>query len=405
LCRKPLPGVDCLYDSISQTGRNETDSDAGLRAPALARPETLYVSSDIYRNRAFGSNHPLSIVRHAAVTDLLHMLGWLDAAHYRDSRPATFAQLTSFHRRDYVRALQHANATGRVDPDVRERYQVGTFENPLFPGLYDRAAMTVGGSILAAELANDGGVVFHPSGGTHHGRPDRASGFCYFNDPVFAIMTLLDLGRERVLYVDLDAHHGDGVEDAFIDEERVTTVSIHEAGRWPFSGTHSGPRSGAYNLPVPPGFNDDELRFLVEHALLPLANSIKPDALVLCCGADCLAGDPLSGMELSNIALWDTVDRLIGLGLPTVLLGGGGYNPWTVTRYWAGMWGRITRQRIPDRLPAEATDYLARLECELIDEEDVAESWLTTLADASCPAGVREEIRYLLAGDAWRFSG
>lgn len=393
-----------MQNSTTQIGGDVTDPDAGLRAPALAMPDPLYVGSDVYRNPAFGSNHPLSIVRHAAVTDVLGMLGLLDDAHLRESRPATFAQLTVFHTRDYVRALQHANTTGRVDPDVRERYQVGTFENPLFPGLFDRAAMTVGGSILAAELANDGGVVFHPSGGTHHGRPDRASGFCYFNDPVFAILTLLDLGREHVLYVDLDAHHGDGVEDAFLDEERVTSLSIHESGRWPFSGTHSRPESGAFNLPVPAGFNDDELRFLVEHAVLPLADHVGPDAIVLCCGADSLAGDPLSGMELSNVALWDTVDRFIARGVPTVVLGGGGYNPWTVTRYWAGMWARITKQAIPERLPAAVTRYLGELECDLIDEDDVDEAWLTTVADTSSPGPVRDEIKCLIAGDAWRFS-
>ena len=161
--------------------------------------------------------------------------------------------------------------------------------------------MTVGGSILAAELACEGHTVFHPTGGTHHGRPDRASGFCYLNDPVFAILTFLRSGRRNVLYIDLDAHHGDGVEDAFIEEDRVTTLSVHEAGRWPFSGTHSRPESGAWNFPVPPGLNDSEFEFLFEHAVLPLVEKKAPDALVLCCGADCLAGDPLSKMQLSNI--------------------------------------------------------------------------------------------------------
>jgi len=393
-----------LQNSTSQIGGDAPESAAGFRAPSLARPDPLYVSSEIYRDRAFGNNHPLSIVRHAAVTDILNMLGWLDREQFRESRPATFAQLTGFHTRDYVRALQYAAATGKADPDVRERYQIGTFENPLFPGVYERAAMTVGGSILAAELANEGGVVFHPSGGTHHGRPDRASGFCYFNDPVFAILTLLEGGREHVMYVDLDAHHGDAVEDAFLDEDRVTTLSIHEAGRWPFSGTHSRPSSGAYNLPVPAGINDDELRFLMEHAVLPLADRIDADALVLCCGADSLAGDPLSAMELSNVGLWSAVERLIARGVPTVVLGGGGYNPWTVTRYWAGMWARITGQPIPDRLPAAATEYLSGLECELIDEEDVAGAWLTSIADTSRPGTVRDAVKSLLAGSAWRFS-
>lgn len=357
----------------------------------------FYVGSEIYRKPAFGFNHPLNIVRHAAVVDLLHMLGWLDAQQFRESRPATVDQLLEFHSRAYVRALQYANATGKVEPEVRERYQVGTLENPLFPGLFERASMTVGGSILSAELASQGHVVFHPSGGTHHGRADRASGFCYFNDPVFAILTFLKAGSRSVLYIDFDAHHGDGVEDAFLDEERVTTLSIHEAERWPFSGTHSRPDLGTFNLAVPQHINDTEFEFLFEQAVMPLLDRVDADALVVCCGADCLAGDPLSKMELSNGVLWDAVDKLTERGLPTVILGGGGYNPWTVTRYWAGMWGRITGQAFPERLPEEATEYLRNMECDLIDEDEVREEWLTTLADTPYPGPIRDEIRSLVA--------
>ena len=357
--------------------------------------EPLYIGSEIYRKPAFGFNHPLNIVRHAAVIDLLQMLGWLEENSFRESEPASVDQLLEFHSRAYVRALQYANATGRVEPDVRERYQVGTLENPLFPGLFERASMTVGGSIMSAELASKGHVVFHPTGGTHHGRTDRASGFCYFNDPVFAILTFLKEGSRNVLYIDLDAHHGDGVEDAFIDDERVTTVSIHEADRWPFTGTQSRPTSGAYNLAVPQGINDSEFELLMEEAILPLVDRINADALVLCCGADCLAGDPLSKMALSNVALWDAVDRLTEKGLPTVILGGGGYNPWTVTRYWTGMWGRISGQPFPERLPAAATEYLRAMECDLIDDDEVDEAWLTTLADSPYPGPIRDEIRSL----------
>jgi acetoin utilization protein AcuC len=362
-------------------------------------PETLplYIGSEIYRKPAFGFNHPLNIVRHAAVVDLLHMLGWLDDRNFRESRPATIDELLEFHSRAYVRALQHANATGTVDPDVRERYKLGTLENPLFPGLFERASMTVGGSIMSAEIASKGHVVFHPTGGTHHGRADRASGFCYFNDPVFAILTFLKQGSNKVLYIDFDAHHGDGVEDAFMQDDRVTTLSIHEAERWPFSGTRSHPASGTFNFAVPQGINDSEFEFLVDEIVMAMVEKSAADALVICCGADCLAGDPLSKMELSNVALWDAVDRLIGKKLPTVVLGGGGYNPWTVTRYWAGMWGRISGQACPARLPPEAREYLAGMECDLIDEDDIEEEWLTTMADTPRPGPIRDEIKSLVA--------
>ncbi len=240
--------------------------------------------------------------------------------------------------------------------------------------------------------------MFHPTGGTHHGRPDRASGFCYFNDPVFSIMTLLKAGCERVLYVDLDAHHGDGVEDAFYEDPRVTTVSIHEQARWPFSGTHSHPHAGAFNFSVPAGLNDSEFDHIMHGAVLPLADAIRPDGVVVCCGADCLAGDPLSQMLLSNVALWDAVDDLIAVGAPTVVLGGGGYNPWTVTRYWAGLWGRIAGKDVPPSLPNPAQDFMRRMECDLIDDEDRDERWMTTMADDPNPGEIRDEIRSMVVG-------
>ncbi len=366
------------------------------RSGGRARPR--YIGSDVFRRAAFGDHHPLNIVRHAAVLDIVTALGWLPESEFARCEPASVEKLLEFHDRAYIHALQYADSAGMVESRDRYRYQVGTRENPLFPGMFERAATTVGGSILAAELALEGHVAFHPSGGTHHGRADRASGFCYLNDPVFAILTLLAAGRKRVTYVDLDAHHGDGVEAAFAGEPRVRTISIHEAGRWPYSGDlGEGLDFDAWNFPVPAGFNDVELQYLADRAVLPLIRGFETDALVLCCGADCLAGDPLSAMELSNVALWGVVESLIGLGLPTVALGGGGYNPWTVARYWSGMWGRIAGYEVPDELPEPVREMLAGMECDLIDEDEVDPRWLTTMADSPYPAAVRPDVESLLS--------
>jgi len=362
------------------------------------RGRALFVGSDVYREAAFGRHHPLSIIRVAGVVDVCERLGWFEPGQFRDSPRANEAQLTKFHDPDYVAALRAADAAGRVDPAVRRRYRIGTMENPLFPGLYRRASTAVGGSIHAAELALDGGVVFHPSGGTHHGRPDRASGFCYFNDPVFALLTLLENGLERVLYVDLDAHHGDGVQDAFANDPRVMTVSIHEEKRWPHSGPVEDRALGAArNLPVPAGFNDDELDFLMREAVLPLARTFGPEAVVVTCGADPLAGDPLSRLELSNVGLWRAVESLVELTQRSVVLGGGGYNPWTVVRCWSGLWGRLSGREIPTELPGPVRDLLAGFECDLIDEEDVPETWRTRLADEPNHGPVRPQIEALPA--------
>ena len=356
----------------------------------------MFIGSDVFRRPAFGGNHPLNIIRHSAVVDLATILGWITEDNFYECGPASFSQLIEFHDRAYVKALQYADSEGRVSREARNRYQIGTMENPLFPGVFERAATTVEGSVRAAELALDGHAVFHPSGGTHHGRTDRACGFCYFNDPVFAILRLLEEGLGHVFYIDLDAHHGDGVEIAFFEDERVTTLSIHEDYRWPYSGSASYPYEGAFNLPVPKGFNDSELSFLVDNALSPLVERRPVDAFVVCCGADSLAGDPLSTMELSNVALWETVERIIGWQKPTVIVGGGGYNPWTLTRYWAGLWGRISGQALPDRLPDAAVELLDGMECDLVDEEDINPAWLKTMADSPYPGTVRDSIKSLV---------
>ena len=242
----------------------------------MEEAKAVFISSQVYRADAFGKHHPLSIPRVAGVMDLCQMLGWLQDDVYLDSPRASEEQLICFHDPLYIRALKEAETRGLVEKEVREKYRIGTMENPVFPGLFQRATTAVGGSILAAEFALRGGTAFHPSGGTHHGRPDRASGFCYFNDPVFALMTLLDGGLDRVLYVDLDAHHGDGVQDAFADDPRVFTLSIHEEKRWPYSGlVEDRATLAARNLPVPKGFNDSELDYLMDWAVLPLAQEFQ----------------------------------------------------------------------------------------------------------------------------------
>jgi len=381
---------------LSLLGKSNTLGALLNENPQHRRLAPVYVGSEIYRRAAFGNHHPLKIVRHAAVLDIVEALGWLPAAQFHDSAPASISELLEFHDPDYVDALQYADSEGRVSPAVREQYGIGTLENPVFEGLFERAAMTVGGSIAAARLANDGHVAFHPSGGTHHGRVDRASGFCYFNDPVFAIRTLLKAGRKRVVYLDLDAHHGDGVEAAFVDESRVCTISIHEENRWPYSGkAGEGLSNGAYNLPVPKGFNDSELEFLIDTVVVPVIETFAADGLVICCGADCLAGDPLSGMMLSNTALWQTLQRLIQPGVATVVLGGGGYNPWTVARYWSGMWATLNGADIPATLPPAVRAVLDDMECDLIDEEDIEPQWLTTITDSAYRGEIRGSVRSL----------
>jgi acetoin utilization protein AcuC len=286
---------------------------------------------------------------------------------------------------------------------MREKHGIGTMENPLFRGVFDRAATAVGGSYEAARLVMDGRIAFHPAGGTHHGRPGRASGFCYFNDPVFAVLGFLDAGLTRVLYVDLDAHHGDGVEEAYARDARVTTVSIHEDGRWPGSGRLEDRREGrARNLPVPRGINDTEWRLLIDAAVLPVAERFAPEAVVVTCGADPLMGDPLSTMALSNLALWEAVEKVVATAPRAVVLGGGGYNPWTLARCWTGLWGRLGGFALPARLPEASRARLMALDCDLVDEDDRDPDWFETLADRPNEGEIRPIFHDIVAATVAR---
>jgi acetoin utilization protein AcuC len=186
------------------------------------------------------------------------------------------------------------------------------------------------------------------------------------------------------------------VQEAFLDEPRVRVVSIHERGRWPHSGAADDVGRGyACNLPVPAGFNDSELEHLLESVVLPFAAEFAPQAVVVTCGTDALAGDPLSGLGLSNVALWEAVERVIGDAGPAVVLGGGGYNPWTLARCWTGLWGRLRGLEMPDELPVAAQRILRSLECDLVEDDDVDEAWFRTLADAPRSGAVREEVKSL----------
>ena len=363
----------------------------------------LFIGSEIYRSSSYGGRHPLSIPRVSTVIDLCRCLGWLPEDAYLDSPVATTDQLARFHDPAYVVAVQALERSQQAGPELQRRFNLGCNGNPVFPEVFRRPATACGGSLLAAEVIREGGTVYNPAGGTHHGRPDRASGFCYFNDPVLALLSLLDAGLERVLYLDVDAHHADGVQDAVSGDGRVLVVSLHEAGRWPLrSGGDYGAVSDtgggwARNLPLPPGVNDSEFAFLIGEAVLPLAQAYRPQAVVLQCGADALEDDPLSRLGLSNGALWQVVEAAMRLAPRLLVLGGGGYNPWSVARCWSGVWARLSGQAVPERLPAAAEALLRALTWRHSRARGAPERWFTALSDPPRPGPLREEIRRLAA--------
>jgi acetoin utilization protein AcuC len=363
-----------------------------------ARP--IMIGSEIYRTSRYGQRHPLSIHRVTPVMDLTRALGWLDDAVYVESPMATPDMLTRFHDPGYVAAVQQAERDGRVSSAVKARYNIGRNGNPIFPEVFSRPATASGASILAGRtLAGvERGVIHSLAGGTHHGRPAMAHGFCFFNDPVLGILAMLDGGLARVLYVDLDAHHGDGVQDAFHDDDRVLTISVHEDGRWPRTGP-VGDRAGgmARNLPVPPGFNDAELDAVIEAAILPLGQAFRPQAVVIQSGCDGLADDPQSKLALSNTALWRAVGHLAGLAPRVLVTGGGGYNPWAVARAWTGIWAILNGISPPDTLSFAGETVLRALTWNHSRGRNPPEHWFSTLADPPNWGPVRPEVRHVIA--------
>ena len=365
----------------------------------MAAGEVHFIGAGIYRGSSYGPWHPLHVPRVSTVMDLTRALGWLPATRYVTAPRARPAALTAFHTPAYIAALQQAEATQQVDDATRARHHIGTAANPVFAEMFRRPATGAGGVILAAAMLAQGGIVHVPGGGTHHGMPDRANGFCYLNDPVLAIMALRHHGVRRVAYVDIDAHHPDGVEAAFATDPDVLMLSVHEENRWPRTGRIEDRGLGqVYNLPVPPGFHDDDMALVRDALILPVLATFRPQAIVLQCGADALLEDPQSRLALSNNAHLAIVAALQGVAPRFLVLGGGGYNPWSVGRLWSAVWGQLSGQEIPDTLPDPAQSVLRALQWPGRKRfAGPPDPWTRTLRDAPRGGAIGDEVRTRVA--------
>lgn len=360
---------------------------------------SFFIASEIYRASSYGAAHPLRIPRVSTVIDLCRALGWFAPGQYRNSPRAGPAALLAFHHPEYVAALQRAEEMTRqglpLPADWPQTFGLGTLSNPAYPEMFRRPATGVGGVLLAAELVADGGLAHVPGGGTHHGMPGRANGFCYLNDVVLGILHLRRLGVGRVAYVDLDAHHADGVEAAFQGDPNILMISVHEAARWPFTGQVS--RGNALNMPVPPGYNDSESDLVLQRLIIPRLRAFDPGAIVLQCGADSLMEDPLSRLCLSNNAYRAVLAALRPLSPRLIVLGGGGYHPWAVGRLWSLLWADLAGQPVPEVLPHSAQDVLASLSWKGGGRPMPDAHLITRLADPPRPGPIRREVLDRLA--------
>jgi acetoin utilization protein AcuC len=268
------------------------------------------------------------------------------------AREAADSEVLSFHSKDYIDTLKTADCG--IDPADGWKFGLGFGDNPVFEGIYRWSLLSTGASVQAAEIVGKGEAetAFNISGGLHHAMKGRASGFCYINDPAVAINTLTDLGK-RVAYIDIDAHHGDGVQAAFYDRDNVLTISIHERGDSLFPGTGwtnetgSGKGQGfSLNLPMPPE-SDDALYLMAFKELVPHAmGRFKPDIIVTQLGVDTLRSDPITHLNLTIQGFARLVEEIKALSIPWVALGGGGYDVGKVAKAWTLAWGIMVGQEI-----------------------------------------------------------
>jgi acetoin utilization protein AcuC len=278
--------------------------------------------------------HPLNPVRLELTIRLARELGVLDGMEVVAPAPADEQQLLTVHRADYLDAVRRAS----VDPTF-SGYGLGTDDDPVFPGMYDASALISGGSAQAAQAVWSGQVehAVNIAGGLHHAMAGYASGFCVFNDVVLAIRTMLADGARKVAYVDVDVHHGDGVQAAFYDDPRVLTISLHQDPRTLFPGTGlpteigTGTAEGtSVNVALPPGTGDAEWLRAFRAVVPGAVRAFGADVLVTQCGCDTHHEDPLANLALSIDAQREAIAELHSLahqsaGGKWVAFGGGGY--------------------------------------------------------------------------------
>ncbi|MDQ6928972.1 MAG: acetoin utilization protein AcuC [Actinomycetota bacterium] len=337
-----------------------------------------------------GPRHPLRPQRVILTRQLIHAYGLLDADTARETpaRDATDSELGLVHSERYIDAVRRA---GHGERGSWWEFGFGPGDNPIFPQMHEAGARVAGASIAAAEAVHSGRAAhaFNPAGGLHHAMPERASGFCVYDDPAVAIMWLLEAGVSRVAYIDVDVHHGDGPQSIFYSDPRVLTISIHQDGRTLFPGTGSVDESGdgdadgtKVNVPLPPYTGDASWLRAFREVVPPLVETFAPEVLVTQLGCDSHHSDPLANLSLSTAAYREAATVLHDLahrvtGGRWVATGGGGYQWATVVpRAWTIYFAEMAGVQIADELPPDWIELATR---------EAGEPIPTTLSESPAP--------------------
>ena len=333
--------------------------------------EAAFIYDDALSRHELRQDHPMRPVRLRYTYELLESYGAFDGKTSRlvNPRTANEEELGWVHTPEYIDAVRRLseNPSGSLEssgsPEAVVRPERFGFsdrgDNPVYPGMYDAASLSSGATLVAAEMVAErrADVAFSISGGLHHAAPTHASGFCIFNDPAIAIRYFLDRGM-RVAYVDVDAHHGDGVQDIFYRDDRVLTISIHESGQYLFPGTgfvtESGSGDGAgysVNIPLYPYTEDELYLWAFREVAPPLLRAFAPDVLVTQLGIDSYHSDPITHLQLTSRGYTEIIREFARLEIPWLALGGGGYDVGAVARCWSLAYGVMLGVDWPDRVP------------------------------------------------------
>jgi len=321
--------------------------------------KTAFIYTNAYLDYDYGPTHPLRIIRLKLTYDLIKAYGLVDlpSVQFIPTIKAEEKDLAAFHSEEYLKILKQANE-GHL-PGSAYYFGLGPGDNPIFPGLYNFSLLLAGATLQAVDFVADekGEIAFNMAGGLHHAMRSRASGFCYINDPVVGIMRLLSRGK-RVAYIDIDAHHGDGVQKAFYETNQVLTISLHESGSTLFPGTGfeyeigKGEGEGySVNLPFPHDTNDGVYIWAFEEVVPELIHAFQPDVVVTQLGVDTFYDDPLTNLHLSILGYERVLKRIKDLAPRWVALGGGGYNISNVARAWTLAWAVMNGIELKEDLP------------------------------------------------------
>lgn len=327
-----------------------------------------FIYSERFDKYSYGEAHPLKMIRLKLTYELIKSYDLLKSPNisFIESELAKEKDILCFHTKEYIEALKGIDEGDY--PTNPSQFGLGYGDNPIVKGIYEGSLLSSGGSIQAARLIMDGKakIAFNIAGGLHHAMPDRASGFCYINDPVLAIKELLKK-YNKIAYIDIDAHHGDGVQHAFYDNDKALTISLHETGSFLFPGTGFSEEIGtgkgrgfSVNLPFYPGTDDETFVWGFNEIVPPLIDAYKPDAIVAQLGVDTMSTDPLTHLELTTNGFCEMVKKIKDFNLPLAALGGGGYNVANVARCWTLALGIFAGIELSDTIPEDKISLIKK---------------------------------------------